>query len=166
MEIRQIDDLPPEPEGSWREEPDGVGDRLHRWNVGDRLQQARAAAGGVVRIVQKGPVLRSLAFGLAALAALAAVVMVARWDAAADRDNWWRDEIARKSSAVREIIRSGGSDIIDGDAARVADLEREKNELRDELEILRAERARTALSLDCDRCRIPARRLRAGQAGG
>lgn len=103
---------------------------------------------------------RQIIIGAIVAAIWAASIFYARWDASADRDRHWRTEIASKSATVMQIMGTANDKLPAADAARVGELEAEKNALEAELARLRDERERAPLSAACNQCRIPARRLR------
>src|SRR5690606_23422504 len=85
---------------------------------------AAAASGSVEAVKAKAiPVLQRihrarvdpppipLSWGLPYLAVDIAVIPIARCDAARDRDQWWREQIAAKSSSVRSVIQQSSAEI-------------------------------------------------------
>jgi len=100
-----------------------------------------------------------LSRALVGLAVVAAVAAAGVWYVRAERDAWWRAQIAASSASVRAIIESGGEaatatdeDILRG--LKDADTKREAAE-----RALADEKTR-ARDPGRDRCRIPADCLR------
>lgn len=76
----------------------------------------RVTNSGPIGYVRESPTLSAAVRGIGAClvvgAALGIVVWWARWDAARDRDVWWRAEIARASAGVRHVMKERGDGVI------------------------------------------------------
>lgn len=114
--------------------------------------------------------LGAVLWALAGIALLAGVVAWARWDAARDRDGWWRAEIARASSGVRHVITERGQQAIITDRELIGGLTHHDEKLAAAEAALDALRRPQTLSAPesagrsvpgrADRCSLPADCLR------
>lgn len=83
---------------------------------------------------------------LVVIAVVVGAYFLGRWNAASDRDQWWRDQIARQSSSVRAVIAQGRAEIdqIDNEILKAL---RDSDEKLDAAE-RELEKARGAVSPD------------------
>lgn len=103
-----------------------------------------------------------LSWGLLFLVVAVAVIPVARCDAARDRDQWWREQIAEKSASVREVMDRHQADIDDTDSLILKALEDTDDRLTAAEAELQAARNRQSR----DGCpRVPSVCLREGAGG-
>lgn len=134
----------------------------------------RVTNSGPIGYVRESPTLSAAVRGLGAClvvgAALGVVVWWARWDAARDRDGWWRAEIARASSGVRHVITERGQQAIITDRELIGGLTHHDEKLAAAEAALDALRRPQTLSAPesagrsvpgrADRCSLPADCLR------
>lgn len=114
--------------------------------------------------------LGAVLWALAGIALLAGVVSWARWDAARDRDVWWRAEIARASSGVRHVIKERGAEAIITDRELIGGIRNHDEKLAEsESALARLNAAKPAPAPEsvgrsvpgrADRCSLPADCLR------
>ena len=120
-----------------------------------QLIEIRTVAGGLVTPLVRLVIILALGF---------LVLQLARCDAARQRDEHWRQEIAKGSKAVTEIMERAGRVLPAADRRRLEELEQQNANQKAEIDALQRQRQASPLSDPCRLCRVPADRLQLERA--